>query len=130
MRKMSSRNSLLTHLLPAPVRCREIHFQYNLNPVRCQRTTVSGRTRTNAHFHPYQSRRNITQNNLSEIANRGCGCLPFQNSELLPESQIFQEQLAARAKEPDSQNREKPQQTEHEPVSHGDWQRKARNSSD
>ena len=39
---------------------------------------------------------------------------PFQNSELLPESQIFQEQLAARAKESDSQNREKPQQTEHE----------------
>jgi hypothetical protein len=48
----------------------------------------------------------------------------------LPESQIFQEQLAARAKESDSQNREKPQQTEHEPVSHGDWQRKARTSSD
>ena len=78
MRKMSSRNSLLTHLLPAPVRCRESHFQYNLNPVRCQRTTVSGRTGTNAHFHPYQSRRNITQNNLSEIANRGCGCLRFK----------------------------------------------------
>jgi hypothetical protein len=55
---------------------------------------------------------------------------PFQNSELLPENQIFQELLAARAKEPDSQNREKPEQTEHEPVSHGDWQRKARNSSD
>jgi hypothetical protein len=55
-------------------------FQYNLNPVRCQRTTVSGRTRTNAHFHPYQSRRNITQNNLSEIANRGCGCLRFKTA--------------------------------------------------
>jgi hypothetical protein len=68
--------SLLTHLLPAP--CRESHFHYNLNPIRCQRTTVSGRTTTNAHFHPYQSRRNITQNNLSEIANRGCGCLRFK----------------------------------------------------
>jgi hypothetical protein len=33
-------------------------------------------------------------------------------------------------KESDGQNREKPQQTEHEPVSHGDWKRKARNSSD
>ena len=42
------------------------------------RTTVSCRTRTNAHFHPYQSRRNITQNNLSEIANRGCECLRFK----------------------------------------------------
>jgi hypothetical protein len=45
---------------------------------------------------------------------------PFQNGELLPESQIFQEQLAARANESDSQNWEKPQQTEHAPVSHGD----------
>jgi hypothetical protein len=55
---------------------------------------------------------------------------PFQNSELLPESQIFQQQLAARVKESDSQNKEKHQETEHEPVSHGDWQREARNSSD
>jgi hypothetical protein len=44
----------------------------------------------------------------------------FQNSELLPESQIFQEQLEARAKESERQNRGKPQQTQHEPVSHGD----------
>jgi hypothetical protein len=31
MRKMSSRSSLLTHFLPAHVRCREIHFQYSLS---------------------------------------------------------------------------------------------------
>src|SRR5258708_11055363 len=68
MRKMSSRNSLLTHLLPARVRCRESHFQYNLNPARCQPRTVSGWTRINACFHPGQSRHNITQNNLSEAA--------------------------------------------------------------
>jgi hypothetical protein len=55
---------------------------------------------------------------------------PFQNSELLRRARFSRSNFAARAKEPDSQNREKPQQTEHEPVSHGDWQRKARNSSD
>jgi hypothetical protein len=32
MRKMSSRSSLLTQRLPAQARCREIHFQYILNP--------------------------------------------------------------------------------------------------
>jgi hypothetical protein len=46
-------------------------------------------------FHPGQSRRKITQNNLSEAANRG-GVLLFQNGKLLPKSQVFQEQVAAR----------------------------------
>jgi hypothetical protein len=40
MRKMRSRNFLLTHLLPIRVLCRESHVQYSLNPARCQRTTV------------------------------------------------------------------------------------------
>jgi hypothetical protein len=47
MRKMSSRNSLLAHLLPERVRCRESHFQYNLDPPRCHAATVSGWTRIN-----------------------------------------------------------------------------------
>jgi hypothetical protein len=68
---MSSRNSLLTHFLPTRVRCRESHVQYSLNPVRCQRTTVSGWTMINARFHPGQIRCKITQNNLSGAANRG-----------------------------------------------------------
>ena len=75
IRKMSCRNSRLTHFRPAGLRCREIQVQYTLNPVRCHRTTVSGWTRNNACFHPHQSRRNITQKNRSETANRGCGCL-------------------------------------------------------
>jgi hypothetical protein len=70
MWKMSSRNFLLTHFLPTRIRGRESHLQYNLNPTRCQRTTVSGWTRINARFHPGQSRRNITQNNLSGAPNR------------------------------------------------------------
>jgi len=73
MRKISSRNSLLTHFLPALLRCRDSHFQYSLNPVRCQRTTVSGCTRTNTRFHPDQSRHIRTQNNLSAIASFGSG---------------------------------------------------------
>jgi hypothetical protein len=47
-------------------------------PARCQRTTVSGWTSTNARLHPGQSRRNITQSSLSETVNRGCGCLRFK----------------------------------------------------
>lgn len=75
MRKMSSRNSLLTHFLPTCALRREIQAQYSLKPARCQRTTVSGWTRINARFHPGQSRRNITQKNLSGAANCGRGCL-------------------------------------------------------
>jgi hypothetical protein len=74
MRKMSSRNSLLTHFLPTRIRCREIQVQYNLSPARCQRTTASGCTRINARRQPAQSRSSITQNNRSEAENRGCGC--------------------------------------------------------
>jgi hypothetical protein len=33
---------MLTHFLPTTARCREIHFQYILNPALCQRITVSG----------------------------------------------------------------------------------------
>src|SRR5260370_38212074 len=68
---------------PSPRTCampREPHFQYNLNPARCQPTTVSGWTRINACFHPGQSRHNITQNNLSEAATRGCGCRTFKTA--------------------------------------------------
>ena len=65
---------MLTYFLPTRVWCRESHVQYSLNPVRCQRTTVSGWMRINACLHPGQSRRNITQNNRSAVANRGCGC--------------------------------------------------------
>jgi hypothetical protein len=63
--------SLLTHLLPPLFRCRESHAQYNLKPARCQRTTVSGCTRTNAVFQPGQSRLKKTQKSLSAGASRG-----------------------------------------------------------
>src|ERR1035441_9430482 len=75
IRKISSRSSLLTHFLPTRVRCRESHVQYNLKPALCHRTTASGWRRISAQFHPGQSRRKITQKNLSDRANRGCGRL-------------------------------------------------------
>jgi hypothetical protein len=68
---------MLMHFLPARVRCRESHFQYNLNPALCQRTTVSGWTKISACFHPGQKRRNSTQNNLSDKTTRGRGCVRF-----------------------------------------------------
>ena len=73
----------VTHFLPAQLRCRDSHFQYRLNPVRCQRTTVYGCTRTNTRFHPDQSRHISTQNNLCAMASFGSGCLSFENGELL-----------------------------------------------
>jgi len=42
-----------------------------LKPARCQRTTVSGWTRTNDCFHSGQSRLKITQNNLSGAGSLG-----------------------------------------------------------
>src|ERR1039458_3095941 len=82
MRTMSSRRPLLTHFLPTRVRCRESHVQYSLNPARCQRATLSGWTRISACFQSGQSRRKITQNNLSETANRGCGRCRFKMTRL------------------------------------------------
>src|ERR1039458_5069426 len=71
IRKINSRSSLLTDLLPTLGRCRESHFQYNLKPARCQPMTVSGWTRIKARRHSGHSRRKMTQNNLSGVENRG-----------------------------------------------------------
>jgi len=119
MRKISTRNSLLTHFLPRRVRCRESHVQYSLNPARCQRTTVSGWTRINACFHSGQSRRKITQNNLSGAANLGLGVLPFQDAELLPQRQILHEQVTARENRSNEQDEQAPQHTRHVPILDG-----------
>jgi hypothetical protein len=70
---MSSRISLLVDFLPTRTLDREIHFQYSLNPARCQRTSVSGCTRINALVHPDQRRRSEIQSNRSPFENLGCG---------------------------------------------------------
>ena len=40
--------------------------------------------------------------------------LPFENAKLLPKSKVFEEQVAARAKEASGHDRQKPQQEHHE----------------
>jgi hypothetical protein len=40
--------------------------------------------------------------------------LPFENAKLLPKSKVFDEQVAARAKEASGHDRQKPQQEHHE----------------
>jgi hypothetical protein len=40
--------------------------------------------------------------------------LPFGNAKLLPKSKVFEEQVAARAKEASGHDRQKPQQAHHE----------------
>jgi len=73
IRKMSSRSSLLTGFLPALTRCREIHFQYNLKPSRCHRTTVEGSTIRSTLRHAGQRPRNAIQKSLSVSLGRDRG---------------------------------------------------------
>jgi len=108
LRKMSSPTSLLTHLLPARVRCREIQVQLSWNPARCQRTTVSGWTRINARFQPGHSRRKITQNSRSEPANRGRGCFLFKTPSCCRSARFSKIRLVARAKTSGRKNDHEP----------------------
>jgi len=61
MRQTRPLHSLFVGLLPAPMRFREIHFQYILEPARCHRTTVSGYTIRSACFQPDQQRLKSSQ---------------------------------------------------------------------
>ena len=54
IRKMRSRTSFNVCLLPMGFLTWEIILQYQRNPVRCQRITVSGVTTMRACFHPNQ----------------------------------------------------------------------------
>src|SRR5665213_3059149 len=74
MRKINSRSSLHVGFLPTTACLRESHFQYSLNPLRCQRMTVSGCTMTSAPFHPDQNRRIRTQKIRSDVAKCGRDC--------------------------------------------------------
>jgi hypothetical protein len=69
-------------LLPPPTRFRALHSiaQYRLNPARCQRTTVSGKTRKSVSFHRDQNRSATTQKSLSSGPSFGLGCLRFRTA--------------------------------------------------
>src|ERR1019366_5216522 len=94
-RKMSSRNSLLTNVLPTRTLRREIQAQYSLKPSRCQRTTVSGWDQGQCTLPSWPQ---SAQHNPEEFI-RACQSrprtIPPQDPNLLPKSQVFQEQVAA-----------------------------------
>ena len=63
--KIRSSSSLLMRLRPQLILWRERQCQYLRNPARCQRTTVSGVTRTRQFFHSDQTLFMPTQKSLS-----------------------------------------------------------------
>jgi hypothetical protein len=65
--------TLKVGLLPLGLLVLEINAQYQRNPARCQRTTVSGVTTKSACFQPDQNRRASTQKNLSSKSSFGRG---------------------------------------------------------
>src|SRR5215472_13766531 len=64
--KIRSRTSLAIGVLPVGFLTFEINFQYQRNPPRCHRTTVSGVTTKSACFHPDQHWRANSQTSLSD----------------------------------------------------------------
>ena len=71
--QIRSRTSLAIGVLPVGFLTFEINFQYQRNPARCQRTTVSGVTTKSASFQPDQNRRRSSQNSLSSTSSAGRG---------------------------------------------------------
>src|SRR5215469_10521422 len=64
--KIRSRTSFEVGLLPTGFLTFEIILQYQRNPARCHRTTVSGVTTRRACFQPDQHRRTTNQKSLSD----------------------------------------------------------------
>ena len=71
--KIRSRTSLAIGVLPVGFLTFEINFQYQQNPARCHRTTVSGVTNKSACFHPDQHWRASSQKSLSDKLSLGRG---------------------------------------------------------
>src|SRR5215471_2756536 len=98
MRKIRSRTSLLKRFLPAARRVRDSQDQYNRNPMRCQRTTVSGVTSRSRFFHLDHSFRRATQNTLSTESSRRRRSFGMESQQLLTQCQILQHQVLAGSK--------------------------------
>ena len=73
--KMRSRTSFDVGLLPTGFRTFEIRLQYQRNPARCHRTTVSGVTTMRTCFHPDQNLCAKIQKTLSNTVSLGLGRL-------------------------------------------------------
>ena len=106
MRRISSRNSRLTHFLPTWFRRRESHVQYDglrLNEDQC----------------PLPSRPKPSKHHPEHFVGSGklrLRVLLFQNGKLLPKGQVFQEEVAARTARLNDQIEQELQRTEHELV--------------
>src|SRR5271156_4471854 len=114
MRKMSSRRSTLMHFLPrahpvprqpGPIQLEAgavpSHNCIRLNENQCMPPPGPEPSQ----YHPEKS--------VGSSKPR-TGMSPFQNSKLLTESQILQEEIAARTKESDNWNSQKPQEAQHQ----------------
>src|ERR1035441_3937 len=94
MRRINSRNSLLTHFLPTGVRCRESHLQYNLT----RSVPANNSLRLDEDQRPIPSPPKPSQDHPEEFVRNTKPRLrtpSLQNSKLLPQCQVFQEQIAA-----------------------------------
>jgi len=112
MRKMSSRSSTLTPFLPARIGCRESQVQYSLKPAGAiaqrspaERESMSPASGTRS---AAISPRKFVGNSKPRMRTP-----PFQDSKLLSESEILQEEVAARTKEHHHQNKQQLHQAQH-----------------
>jgi len=111
MRKINSRTSFGVGLLPTCLRTLEINRQYIQKPVRCQRTTVSGATMRRDCFQADQTRRAITQKNLSKEAQTRARISTLQRDELLTQSKVLEKETSPLAKEANQHSEAEPYKT-------------------
>jgi hypothetical protein len=78
--EMLKRTSFEIRFRPITRRALEVARQYNLNPARCQPTTVSGLTTMRACFQPGQNPRAKTQKILSNARSLSLGCFRFRTA--------------------------------------------------
>src|SRR6201987_2561274 len=98
IRKISSQTSVDSFFLPTCFLAFEIKLQYSRKPARCQRTTVSGLTSTRDCFQAPQKTTGEYPEDFVNRSHPGSGMLALQHRQLLPESEIFQEQASLRSK--------------------------------
>jgi hypothetical protein len=91
----------------------EIIFQYQRNPARCQRTTVSGVTTRRDCFQPDQHRRTSSQKSLSNQSSLGVRMTPLEHDELLTKCKIFEKKTVTRTKEANQRSEAESKETEH-----------------
>ena len=99
-----------------PPRERDFQRQKRRQPCRCQRTTVSGVTQLRCSRQPVQKRRATTHRSLSEVRSRarGRGARGTgQHGELMPQQQVLEHEILARANAGQDSRQEQPEQFKH-----------------